>query len=947
MRTKTIFCTLLFAAIAGGKVNAQSSEITGDTIFVTTEFPVQIKFPSDNILASFTDPAAPYKWTSVGQNLMIYAKSDVGKCSILVVDEGKRHHNFVICYKKDLNPDNLSQVMMDRSTVKKLQQRVKELEERKAAKAALENSAAATLPASPTAKVPSPTSSESKGGGSYYALLEDGDKALKNGELENAQSKYEEVLRIKPDNEFAKKGLANVADKRAEIERKKKKDLDDKITALRANATKAFNAKNYDEALKGYNDALALNPNDVYSKSQVSIIKKYQEEIELKAKEEKEKQAKREAEEKINGIKLTAAKAFSEMRYDDAISSYNQLLAISPSDQFSKNRINEIQKIKVQNELKAKQDAQNKDREETFKTIVSNADKAFDNKEYEVAKAGYLAAKDLKPNDAALEKKISTTLQQIKNKEHEDEYSAAITLGNEAKASGDYEKAKAEYAKALKIFKDRPYAQTQINEIDKTVQSIAAKQLAEKEKQAKEVQDANKYQLAIEKGDKAFINNDFTAAKTAYAEALALRPAEIYPKDKLAEVATTIENRTKQAKATADSMARVSELNKKYALVLQKGKAAFDKNDLENAKKAYTEALALKPNDDEAKNKLDLIEKKAGLVDVSSKYDSAMSRGNIAMADKNYTVALENYKQAVKLKPLERTALSQLQYTQQLATRDSLEQAEKQRVAINKIQEEVRKKRFDDGMGAYVLYENAAQISNYEDQLTYLKHFLNVIPDASELNTYQFNASAKIDFAKKKIQTIRDYLTRIKGSTYQLEAIPYLNQDLEKKYESINFSAPPDEQVMEKIDTPAYNESIKFGKDILAQKPRLSLQDSSNNIKLTCESISFKGDKVCYRFKIQNNSTDEFLTGPMQLSAIKKDGSVIKENADYISSFPIVLPGKEFFLVYQTKDVAVTDKDALYFELSDRLKKTKLKVDVPGIVYNKEKNQKTDNLTAK
>jgi hypothetical protein len=333
--------------------------------------------------------------------------------------------------------------------------------------------------------------------------------------------------------------------------------------------------------------------------------------------------------------------------------------------------------------------------------------------------------------------------------------------------------------------------------------------------------------------------------------------------------------------------------------------------------------------------------------DVSGKFDSAMARGNIAMADKNYTTAIQNYREAVKLKPLERVALSQLQYTQQLITRDSLDQAEKQRVAINKIQEEVRKKRFDDGMNAYVQYENAAQISNYEDQLYYLKSFLNIIPDASELNTYRFNASAKIDFAKKKIETIRQYLTRIKGSTYQLEAIPYLNQDLEKKYESINFSAPPDEQVMAKIDSAGYNESVKASKELLTQKPRLSLQDSSNNIKLTCESISFKGDKVAYRFKIQNNSTEEFLTGPMQLSVIKKDGSVVKDNADFISSFPIVLPGKEFFIVYQTKDVAVTDKEALYFELSDRLKKTKLKVDVPGLVYNKEKSQKVDNLTAK
>jgi tetratricopeptide (TPR) repeat protein len=944
MKIKKLLSVLFITVVAVSKTEAQSSEINGDTIYVTTEFEVSVKFPSDNIIARFTDPSAPFIWTSVGQSLLIRAKSDNSKCSILVVDEGKRHHNFFVCYKKDLSADRLDQVLFDRSTVKKLQQRVKEIEDQKAAKMAMQNAATTIVPTSSTAKGPSPATNDNKGGGSYYALLEDGDKALKNGSLDEAQSKYEEVLRIKPDNEFAKKGLQNVGDKKAEIERIKKKEIDDKITALRTTAAKAFNDKKYDEAIKGYNDALALNPNDVISKSQISIIKKYQEENSLKEKQEREKQAKKEAEDKINGIKLAASKALGEKRYDDAISSYNQLLAISPNDQTAQSRISEIQKIKAQNELKAKQEAQNKDREETFKAIVSNADKAFENKEYEVAKAGYLAAKDVK-NDASVDKKIAATDERIKNKESEDEYNSAIASADQAKNSGDYERAKTEYAKALKIFKDRPYAQGQINDIDKTLASIAAKQKAEKEKQAKELLDASAYQLTIEKADKALLNKDFNTAKKAYADASALRPTETYPKDKLTEIATTIETIAKQNKATADSLARVTEVNKKYTLALQKGKALLDKNDFEAAKKAYAEALVIKPNDEEAQGKLDLIDKKMSVADVSAKYDSAMARGNIALADKNYTLAAENYKQAVKLKPLERTALSQLQYSQQLATRDSLDQVEKQRIAINKVKEEVRIKRFNDGMGAYDQYDKAAQTANYEDQLVYLKQFLNIIPDASDFNDYRYNPSAKIDFAKKKIQTIRDLFTRTKGSAYQLEAIPYLNQDLEKKYESINFNAPPDEQEMEKIDSSTYNELVKNSKSLLSEKPKLSLQDSANNVKLTCESISFKGDKVYYRLKIQNNSPDEFLTGVMQLSAIKKDGSVIKNKPGYISAFPIVLPGKEFFIVYEAKDIDVTDKEALYFELSDRLKKTKLKIDVPGLVYNKEKSQKADKLT--
>ncbi len=83
----------------------------------------------------------------------------------------------------------------------------------------------------------------------------------------------------------------------------------------------------------------------------------------------------------------------------------------------------------------------------------------------------------------------------------------------------------------------------------------------------------------------------------------------------------------------------------------------------------------------------------------------------------------------------------------------------------------------------------------------------------------------------------------------------------------------------------------------------------------------------------------EFLTGAMQLNLIKKNGNTIKNNPNYISSFPIVLPGKEFFIVYVTKEIFVDDKDILSFNLTDRLKKNALKVSIPGSSYNEEKKR--------
>jgi len=51
-----------------------------------------------------------------------------------------------------------------------------------------------------------------------------------------------------------------------------------------------------------------------------------------------------------------------------------------------------------------------------------------------------------------------------------------------------------------------------------------------------------KYNAAINKADKAFISKDYTLAKTGYKEAIGLKPAEVYPKQKLAEVDKLLAN---------------------------------------------------------------------------------------------------------------------------------------------------------------------------------------------------------------------------------------------------------------------------------------------------------------------------------------------------------------------------------------------------------------------
>src|SRR4051794_2954099 len=99
MKSKLVyFLTFFFLITCIKDAVAQKPEIKGDSVFATNEFPIQIRFPSNNIEAVFTDPNAVkvYKVDKVGASVNIQGLADSGKSFPLVVNEGKRSHTFIV-----------------------------------------------------------------------------------------------------------------------------------------------------------------------------------------------------------------------------------------------------------------------------------------------------------------------------------------------------------------------------------------------------------------------------------------------------------------------------------------------------------------------------------------------------------------------------------------------------------------------------------------------------------------------------------------------------------------------------------------------------------------------------------------------------------------------------------------------------------------------------------
>ncbi|HEX8277535.1 MAG TPA: hypothetical protein VF540_02530 [Segetibacter sp.] len=122
--------------------------------------------------------------------------------------------------------------------------------------------------------------------------------------------------------------------------------------------------------------------------------------------------------------------------------------------------------------------------------------------------------------------------------------------------------------------------------------------------------------------------------------------------------------------------------------------------------------------------------------------------------------------------------------------------------------------------------------------------------------------------------------------------------------------------------------------------PLLNLADSSNNVKLTCQDISFIGTNAYIKVLIQNyRDSVSFLTDTLQVSIKKNNGTVKKLDQRFISNFPVVMPQKELVLVYfADASIAVDPDDIFILQMEDKLKQTKLMIQVPWSMYKQHKS---------
>lgn len=556
----------------------------------------------------------------------------------------------------------------------------------------------------------------------YKAAIAKADKAFAAKDYPNAKNAYKDASSLQPSEAYPKDKITEIDRLLAEMANKdaadkdrlaKEKELNAKYEALISKADKAFSSKDYANAKSSYTEASSLKSSEKYPKDKLAEIDRLMAAMASKDAAEKDRLAKEnELNAKYNAAIAAGDKAMNGKDYNGAKSAYSEALTLKSNEKYPKSKLEEIDKLlaAIANKDAAEKDRLAKENElnAKYNAAIAKADAAFKAKTYDDAKKSYKDALLYKGSEQYPKDKLTEIdallAKEAGAKELDTKYNAIIAKADKALSGKDFNEAKSGYNAALAMKPAEGYPKAKLAEIDKLM-ADAAKAAADKDRLAKEKELNDKYLAIVAKADKAFGNKDYTAAKSAYNEALGVKSAETYPKTKIAEIDKLLADMAAKEAADKDRIAKEKAANEKYAAVIAKADAAFNSKDYPNAKNAYTEAYTIKPSEQYPKDKIQAIDALLATAakELDAKYKAAITKADAAYTAKDFATAKSGYTEALGFKATETYPKDQLAKIDQLIAEAGKEKELKAKyaAAIAKGDAAMQKKDYPNALIAY------------------------------------------------------------------------------------------------------------------------------------------------------------------------------------------------------------------------------------------------------
>jgi tetratricopeptide (TPR) repeat protein len=427
----------------------------------------------------------------------------------------------------------------------------------------------------------------------YNKELTEADRLFRLKEYEEAKVKYEAASKILPDEKYPKEKV-DAIEKIFNEKALKQAEYDDAVSR----GDKGMQYKKYETAIKEYEKALQVFPNEEYPKTQIEEARQLADEY--------------------NSIKLqydeaiTAAdRLFSLKYYEKAKESYEIAGSVKPNEDYPVEQINKIDKLLV--------------KKNEYDKLVSEADELYMGKDLALAKTKYQEALKIYPSESYPKDMIDKMNEKLKELSSKDDlYNNAIADADAFFNSGDYANATKEFENALSIKPEEQYPQTKIDEIKGLLAKLGA--------------DENSYNDAIQKGEQFLGNIEYEKAKAEFEKASALKPSEQLPKDKIASIDKLIVERN-AVQGSYDNAIALAD------------KALADKN-FEVAITQYQNALIIISGDKYAQKKIEEVEKlKADFALTQKNYNKVIAEADKLFEKKSYDGAKIKYNEAKEIDP--------------------------------------------------------------------------------------------------------------------------------------------------------------------------------------------------------------------------------------------------------------------------------------------------------
>ncbi|TNE55637.1 MAG: hypothetical protein EP338_02365 [Bacteroidetes bacterium] len=281
-----------------------------------------------------------------------------------------------------------------------------------------------------------------------------------------------------------------------------------------------------------------------------------------------------------------------------------------------------------------------------YQKAIEAGDSWYKQKKYEQALAKYEEALLLKPKEkypAERVKELDGLLKAMKQnelveKQNDDLYNKTIKEADALRDQKKYEQAIAKYEQAVKL-KNEQYPKSQIS----SIQQIVA---AEKQKRESEA----KYTALIKEADDLYDQQKYAQAKVSYKNASSLKPSEVHPKQRIADI-------DQKLKEAASQAAKKKQYDEKIRFADQ----LYKTGKLPEAKKAYEQASLLDntesyPKDQIKKIDLEIIEAEKQ----KKKIEALLIEGNSLFGNKDWEGAKGKYEAVLKLQPSNPVAKAKL-----------------------------------------------------------------------------------------------------------------------------------------------------------------------------------------------------------------------------------------------------------------------------------------------